>query len=86
MSRRGPGPGEGREPLVIDFPSLAELLAELDKDAPRYGLTTQRIIVAPEYVDRVLAAGGRQTAALASKFLRRVPPVACSLITAPPCP
>jgi penicillin-insensitive murein endopeptidase len=62
------GKGEG---LAIDFTSLAELLAELEKDAPHCGLTVQRIIVAPEYVDRVLAAGGSQTAGLASRFMRR---------------
>ncbi len=62
------GRGDG---LTIDFASLAELLAELGRDAPQHGLTVERIIVAPEYVDRVLAAAGGRAAALADRFMRR---------------
>ncbi len=61
------GRGEG---LSIDFRSLAELLVELDREAAGHGLAVERIIVAPEYVDRVLAADGG-TKALAGRFMRR---------------
>jgi penicillin-insensitive murein endopeptidase len=57
--------------LVIDFKSLAELLAELKHQAPKYGMAIDRVIVAPEYVDRVLAAGGSTVAPLSPIFMRR---------------
>jgi penicillin-insensitive murein endopeptidase len=38
---------------------------------PAHGLTIERIIVAPEYVDRVLIAGGRDLASLSGQFMRR---------------
>jgi penicillin-insensitive murein DD-endopeptidase len=61
------GHGEG---LVIDFDSVAELLAEVDRQAQRHGLDLDRIIVAPEYVDRVLAAKAVGIGRLASLFMR----------------
>lgn len=63
---------EGRaEGMAIDFASLAEFLAELKRQAPAHGLTIERIIVAPEYVDRVLSAGGRDLGSLSGLFMRR---------------
>jgi penicillin-insensitive murein endopeptidase len=47
------GAGEG---LTLDFESLAELLVEVHRQAALHALAVERIIVAPEYVDRVLAA------------------------------
>ena len=62
------GQGEG---LSIDFPSLAELLVELDLAAGRHGLAVERIIVAPEYVDRILVAGGPPLVSLSARFMRK---------------
>lgn len=47
------GRGEG---LTIDFDSVADLLLEVHRQAGLHGLAVDRIIVAPEYVDRVLSA------------------------------
>jgi hypothetical protein len=58
FDRQGGGHG-----LTIDFGSLAELLAELDRQAQRHGLAIERIIVAPEYVERVSSAGDGTVAA-----------------------
>ena len=57
--------------LAIDFRSVAELLAGLERDAQRNGLAIERVIVAPEYVERVLAAGGGSLAALSERFMRQ---------------
>jgi penicillin-insensitive murein DD-endopeptidase len=62
------GRGDG---LVIDFRSVAELLAELNRQAPKSGLVIERIIVAPEYVERVLGAGGSSVAPLEPVFMRK---------------
>ncbi len=66
------GRGEG---LAIDFPSLAELLIELSRQGRENRLGIERIIVAPEYVDRVMAAArgadAAEMAALSGRFLRR---------------
>src|SRR5262245_33288850 len=48
------GRGEG---LAIDFESVAQLLLEIDSQARSHGLELERIIVAPEYVERVLSSG-----------------------------
>jgi len=61
------GHGEG---LVIDFESVAELLVEVDRQAQAHGLALDRIIVAPEYVDRILAAKALGIRQLASLFMR----------------
>jgi penicillin-insensitive murein endopeptidase len=61
------GHGEG---LVIDFESVAELVVELDRQARRHGLALHRIIVAPEYVERVLAAKSGGIRELAPLFMR----------------
>lgn len=61
------GRGEG---LSIDFAALAELLVVLQRAAVRHGLDVARIIIAPEYIDRVLAAGGSRLALLADRFTR----------------
>ncbi len=50
---------------------MADLLVELEREAPAHGLAIDRIIVAPEYVDRVLGAGGAAVARLAERFMRR---------------
>jgi penicillin-insensitive murein endopeptidase len=47
--------GRGKGGLSIDFESVADLLVELDRQAERRGLAIDLIIVAPEYVDRILA-------------------------------
>lgn len=62
------GRGDG---LAIDFTSLAQLVAELGRQGRRQGLEIERIIVAPEYVDRVLAAGRGELAPLSGRFMRR---------------
>jgi penicillin-insensitive murein DD-endopeptidase len=61
------GHGEG---VVIDFDSVAELLVEVDRQAQRHGLALDCIIVAPEYVDRVLAAKAVGIGQLAPLFMR----------------
>jgi len=66
MEFDGAGRGGG---LSVDFAALADLIGELDHQARRHGLEVERVIVAPEYVDRVLAARG-ELAALARRFLR----------------
>ena len=58
------------EDLVIDFDSLGDLLVEADAQARRHGLALDRIIVAPEYVDRVLAARTAGAHRLAPLFMR----------------
>lgn len=62
------GQGDG---LAIDFASLARLISELGRQGRRRGLEIERIIVAPEYVDRVLAAGRGELAPLSGRFQRR---------------
>jgi penicillin-insensitive murein DD-endopeptidase len=57
--------------LTIDFGCLADLLVELDRQAGRHGLALERIIVAPEYVDRVLDAGGAEARDLEPRLMRR---------------
>ncbi len=57
--------------LSIDFSCLAELLLALDREAQLHGLAIERVIVAPEYVDRVLGAKRSEMAGLASRFMRR---------------
>jgi penicillin-insensitive murein DD-endopeptidase len=60
-----------RGDLSIDFESVAELLVELDEQARLHGLVVARVIVAPEYIGRILAAervGG--VARLAASFMR----------------
>jgi penicillin-insensitive murein endopeptidase len=61
------GRGDG---LTIDFDSVAELLVEVDRQAQRKGLAVQRIIMAPEYVDRVLSANAPDIRSLATAFMR----------------
>lgn len=61
------GRGEG---LVIDFESVAELLLEVDRQARRQGLALERVIVAPEYVERVLAAKIAGISDLTALFMR----------------
>ena len=62
------GRGSG---LSIDFPCLGEMLLTLDREAQRHGLVVERIIVAPEYVDRVLGTRRSEMAGLAVRFMRR---------------
>jgi penicillin-insensitive murein DD-endopeptidase len=64
------GDGDG---LSIDFPSLAELILELERQAPRHGLALDRIIVAPEYVDRVIGADKSEAMAQLGTRLQRRP-------------
>lgn len=62
------GEGDG---VSIDFESVAELLVELDRQAERHGLAIERIIVAPEYVGRVLSAKKPSgITRLADRFMR----------------
>jgi penicillin-insensitive murein DD-endopeptidase len=61
------GRGEG---LVIDFESVAELLIEIDRQAQGHGLAVERIIVAPEYVERVLSAKANGIRQLSQRFMR----------------
>lgn len=61
------GRGEG---LTIDFDSLAELLVEVYRQAGLHGLAVDRIIVAPEYVDRVLSAKAAGIRKLEQVFMR----------------
>jgi penicillin-insensitive murein endopeptidase len=63
--------GEGSG-LSIDFDSLAELVLELNRQAQLHGLALERIIVAPEYIDRVIGASNSgEMAALVGRFTRR---------------
>jgi penicillin-insensitive murein endopeptidase len=62
------GRGEG---LAIDFGSVAELLVEVHRQAGLHGLAVERIIVAPEYVDRVLSARAPGVGQLEPLFLRK---------------
>lgn len=43
-------------PLVVDFVGIARMVAAIDSAAAARGLRVSRVIVAPEYVDKVLAA------------------------------
>jgi penicillin-insensitive murein endopeptidase len=56
--------------LDVDFPSVAELLVELDRQASRHGLAIERVIVAPEYVPRVLSSGAGGIEKLSSRMMR----------------
>lgn len=62
------GRGEG---LTIDFDSVAELLLEIHRQAGLQGLAVERIIVAPEYVDRVLSAKAVRIRELGPQFMRK---------------
>jgi penicillin-insensitive murein endopeptidase len=62
------GQGEG---LAIDFESVAELLVEVHRQAGLHGLAVDRIIVAPEYVDRVLSAKASGIQKLEQLFMRK---------------
>ncbi len=64
--------GEGDD-LSIDFASLAELVLELDRQASRHGLAVDRIIVAPEYVDRVIGARNNEAMVRLSNCFSRRP-------------
>jgi penicillin-insensitive murein endopeptidase len=66
FDRRGHGEG-----LAIDFESLAELLVEVQRQAGQHGLAVDRIIVAPEYVDRVLSARAAGIRQLEQLFMRK---------------
>jgi len=61
------GRGEG---LTIDFDSVAQLLLEIDSQARTRGLELDRIIVTPEYVERVLSSGVPRIRQLAPLFMR----------------
>ena len=62
--------GNGEE-LSIDFRSVAELRVELGRQGQRHGLDIERIITAPEYVDRILAVKeAPDITRLASRFMR----------------
>ena len=61
------GRGEG---LTIDFESVAELLVETDRQAQRHGLDVDGIIVAPEYVERILRAKVGGIRQLSERFMR----------------
>jgi penicillin-insensitive murein endopeptidase len=63
------GNGDG---LTIDFESVAELIVELDRRGRQNGLTVDLVIVAPEYVDRILGAKHASgIEELSSRFMRR---------------
>lgn len=62
------GRGDG---LAVDFTSLADLIAELGRQGRARGLEIERVIVAPEYVDRVLAARRGELAGWAARFMRQ---------------
>jgi penicillin-insensitive murein endopeptidase len=62
------GRGEG---LTIDFESVAQLLLEVHRQADLHGLAVDRIIVAPEYVDRVLSANAPGIRKLEQLFMRK---------------
>jgi penicillin-insensitive murein endopeptidase len=64
----GSGQGHG---LKIDFESVAELLVEVRRQADLHGLALDRIIVAPEYVERVLSAKAAGIRELEHLFLRK---------------
>jgi penicillin-insensitive murein endopeptidase len=66
FDRKGAG-----EELQIDFDSVAELLLEVDRQAGSYGLGLERIIVAPEYVDRVLSAKAIGIRQMERLFMRK---------------
>jgi penicillin-insensitive murein endopeptidase len=72
FDREGRGTGTSARGLTVDFQSTAELLVELHKEAVRKRLGIQRIITAPEYVDRILGTtAGRSLDPLKSLFVRR---------------
>jgi penicillin-insensitive murein endopeptidase len=62
------GRGEG---LTIDFESVAQLLLEVHRQADLHGLAVDQIIVAPEYVDRVLSANAPGIRNLEQLFMRK---------------
>jgi len=62
------GRGEG---LTIDFASVAELVLEVHRQASLHGLALDRIIVAPEYVERVLSASTPGIRQLEQLFMRK---------------
>jgi penicillin-insensitive murein endopeptidase len=63
--------GRGERGLAIDFESLANLLIEVERQARGRGLALDRIIVAPEYVERVLSTRAAGIRELAPLFMRR---------------
>jgi penicillin-insensitive murein endopeptidase len=61
--------GRGKD-LTIDFESVAALLLEVHRQAELHGLALERVIVAPEYVDRVLSAKAPGIRRLEQLFMR----------------
>ena len=61
---------EGKALPAIDFESVAELLVEIDRQAQAHGLVVDGIIVAPEYVERVLSAKVAGIRQLSQRFMR----------------
>jgi len=57
--------------IQIDFDETARLVAAVDRSARAHGLEVRALILAPEYVSRVLGSkAGRELGPIASKFVR----------------
>lgn len=61
------------KPLTVDFAAVARLVRAIETAAGANGLRIKRVVVAPEYVDKVLATddGKQIDARVASTFVRR---------------
>jgi len=59
-------------PIQIDFDEAARLVAAVDRKARVHGLEVGALILAPEYLPRLLGSkGGRELGLVASKLVRR---------------